>query len=126
MAWENLDEDIAEEFSGLVRVDIDVYRDGAPMHLVWKRKRRPISALPLEQKARALARNERWARAQRVKRRDAKRAALAAPVCIRPGCGRPLEAPGVLRPGPVPQTCSQRCSNAVAYYRRIGRLPPRP
>ena len=122
MPWDDLHGELEHEFSQLVQVDVDVHRDSSPMHVVYRRKRKPISALTAEQRARTYARNYSYLQSRLRVRRAAKHTTA---VCIRPGCNAPLEPPGTLKPGPVPQTCSRRCSNAVAYLRRISKLPPR-
>ena len=93
MSWNNLEEDLANEFSTLQQVD------------PWEQ---PF----ISRTGRSEKKDSRALLAQA-------RAAKAGPSsCVRTGCQNLLPPPGHLQPGPVPETCSPRCSNAVAYYRR--------
>jgi hypothetical protein len=117
MAWEDLEEDIGELFGHreLGHVPDGYSFRNARKHTQWK------DMSPAERRSQYVA-HLRYMRRVLTARRDAKHAALGATTCIRPGCCNLLPPPGSLRHGKVSTTCEHRCSNAVAYYRRTGKL----
>lgn len=120
--WDNLREDLETDFSCLSIPEAKIYGETATMRAYRPGHKRGWRQWSAEERARAYARHLRYLQPLLRVRRAEKHTTAA---CLRPGCGAPLAPPGTLKPGPVPQTCSRRCSNAVAYLRRAGRLPPR-
>lgn len=135
MAFTDLDEHLAEVFSGVAFNTEDlahgafhvIHRKGygntrsSPLKIPGaKRERSRWRDWDEERKARTYATNRRYI----VKRAMERREAATPATCARPGCGKPLRPS--LKPGPPPTTCSRRCSNAAARLRRLGRLPPLP
>lgn len=117
MAWEDLEQDIAEEF-GLVTPELTLWddrRNQRTMHIVRAPNLQPRTARRTEVCAAA---QNRWRQKNAKVRREAEFIALGRTVCSMPGCCNLLTPPWCLRNGRVSATCDRGHSNEFAALKR--------
>lgn len=117
MAWEDLEQDIAEEF-GLCVPELTLYEDRRnqrTMHIICAPKPQPRTA---RRAVVCAAAQNRWRRKNAKVRREVEFLALGRTVCAFPSCSNLLIPPWCLRNGRVSATCDRAHSNEFAALKR--------